>query len=89
MYAPSLPPLLIPLQLLDAESDRAVSSVCGGSWELTLAARSFNPALAKFATATANSKSLLPTETYRALYSGYDATLGVFAPPMAVPKPRK
>ncbi len=74
------------LQLLDRESDRAVSSSTDTLWELEALGRSFHPALADFSLGTIGMVPLAPSQAPRDLLFAFDASKALaFNPPMKPP----
>jgi hypothetical protein len=82
-FNPTIPWFL--LQLLDCESDRAVSSSTDTMWELSVLRRSFHPALNAFAADAIAMAPVPPSHAPKDLVHKYDASLGVFTPPIKPP----
>ncbi len=75
-----------PLQLLDRESDRAVSGCADTLFELEVLRRSYHPAVADFAAGTIKLVPLAPSQAPRDMLFQYDASKALaFNPPMKPP----
>ena len=70
---------------MDRESDRAVSSSVDTLWELAALQRSFHPAMRDFAADAIALVPLPPSNAPKDLLARYDASKGVFTPPIKSP----
>jgi hypothetical protein len=77
------------LQLLERESERAVSAGNTTLWELAVLRRSFHPAVASAATDAIALTALLPSQQYREQLRLHDTARSLFTPAVQLPRRKR